>query len=66
MAFAVHITASTSYDVVAGSYEEARELALSQFDNETFSDNVNVFPDTSTIVYIGNNPGSLITIEYPA
>lgn len=40
MAFAVHITASTTYNIVAGSYEEARELALSQFDNETFSDAV--------------------------
>ena len=38
--YEVTIKASTSYNVVAGSYEEARELALSQFDNETFSDAV--------------------------
>ena len=36
MAFAVHITASTTYNIVAGSEDQAHDLALDLFDNETF------------------------------
>ena len=38
--YEVTIKASTTYNIVAGSEDQAHDMALSQFDNETFSDAV--------------------------
>ena len=38
--YEVTIKASTTYNIVAGSEDQAHDLALDLFDNETFSDAV--------------------------